>query len=46
MNRKVKLTLSIDATILQEYKEFTNEEGLIISKQVENFMVSQLRKRK
>jgi len=36
---KTKLTLSIDRNILKMYKEFCEKEGLIISKQVEKFMV-------
>jgi len=40
----VKLTLSINKETLKRYKEYCEKEGLIISKQVENFMKSQLKK--
>ena len=39
-----KLTLSIDRLILEAYKKFCTEEGLVISKQVENFMKEKLSK--
>ncbi len=38
-----KLTLSINKEILKDYKIFCEENGLIISKQIENFMKSQLK---
>jgi len=38
-----KLTLSINKEILKGYKRFCEEKGLIISKQIENFMKSQLK---
>jgi len=41
-----KLTLSIDDSVLSKYKEFCESEGLIISKQVEKFMASELSKLK
>lgn len=37
-----KLTLSIDKETLKKYKIYCEKEGLIISKQVENFMRKQL----
>lgn len=40
----VKLTLSIDKTLLDKYKKFCKEEGIIISKQVEKFIKEQLKK--
>lgn len=39
----VKLTLSINEKILEEYKKYCMEKGMIISKQVENFMISELK---
>lgn len=41
----VKLTLSINKEILKAYKRFCEERGLIISKQIENFMKLQLKKK-
>lgn len=46
MVKKVKLTLSIDKKVLINYKEYCEEKGIIISKQVENLMVSQLKDKK
>lgn len=40
----VKLTLSVSKEILRRYKKYCEERGLIISKQTENFMKSQLKK--
>lgn len=40
----IKLTLSINKEILEMYKKYCREEGIIISKQVENFMKEQLKK--
>lgn len=37
-----KLTLSINNKILKRYHKFCEMKGLVISKQVENFMKSQL----
>lgn len=34
----LKLTLSIDKNVLKNFKKLCEEEGLIISKQIENFM--------
>jgi hypothetical protein len=39
-----KLTLSINKEILKKYKELCEREGLVISKQVENFIKDQLKK--
>ena len=41
----IKLTLSINKEILKAYKKFCEEKGLIISKQIENFIKSQLKKK-
>ena len=38
MADKVKVTLSINKNVIEKYKELANEKGLVISKQVENFM--------
>lgn len=43
--RNVKLTLSVNKTILKQYKKYCEQEGLIISKQIEKFMKLQLKKR-
>lgn len=43
---KVKLTLSIDKKVLINYKEYCERKGIIISKQVENLMISQLKDKK
>ena len=34
----VKLTLSVNKKILTKFKKFCGKRGLIISKQIENFM--------
>jgi hypothetical protein len=41
----IKLTLSINKEILMRYKEYCEEEGLIISKQFEKFIILQLKKK-
>lgn len=41
----IKLTLSINKKVLKAYKKFCEEDGLIISKQLENFMKLQLKKK-
>jgi len=45
MNKKIKLTLSIDENLLGEYKKYCEKEGLIISRQVEKFIEERLKKR-
>ena len=40
----IKLTLSINKEVLKQYKKYCEESGLIISKQLENFMKLQLKK--
>jgi len=42
---KSKLTLSINKEILNKYKKFCKDNGIIISKQVENLMKKQIKKR-
>jgi hypothetical protein len=39
----IKLTLSINEKVLNEYKENCKKEGKIISKQIENFMIKELK---
>ncbi len=39
-----KLTLSINRKIKQEYKVFCEKKGLQISKQIELFMIDELKK--
>jgi len=33
-----RITLSVDAEVYEKYKEYCEKKGLIISKQIENFM--------
>ena len=33
-----RITLSVDAEIYEKYKKYCDRKGLIISKQIENFM--------
>jgi len=42
----VKLTLSVNEKVVEDYKKYCKEKGLIISKQVENFIASELKKKK
>jgi len=39
-----KLTISVRKDIKDRYKEFCDEEGLKIGKQIEKFMASELKK--
>lgn len=39
-----KLTISVNKSIKDKYKEFCEEEGLKIGKQIEKFMVEELKK--
>ena len=39
-----RITLSVDAKIYGKYREYCDRKGLIISKQIENFMRDELRK--
>ena len=39
-----RITLSVDAEIYEEYKKYCDKKGLIISKQIENFMRNELKK--
>jgi len=41
---KSKLTLSINKEILNKYKKFCEDNGIIISKQVENLMKKQIKR--
>jgi len=45
MNNKKTVTLSIDEKTYEEYKKYCEENGLILSKQVENFMLEQIKKK-
>jgi len=40
-----KLTLSINKEVLKKYKKFCENNGIIISKQVENLMKKQMKRR-
>ena len=44
MNNKKTVTLSINEKIYEEYKKYCEENGLILSKQVEMFMKEQLKR--
>ena len=39
-----RITLSVDAEIYEKYREYCEKKGLIISKQIENFMREELNK--
>ncbi len=39
-----RITLSVDAEIYEKYKEYCDKKGLIISKQIENFMRNELKR--
>ena len=38
-----RITLSVDAEVYEKYREYCEEKGLIISKQIENFMREELK---
>ena len=40
-----KLTLSVDKKVKDLYKQICDEEGLLLSKQIERFMKEELKKR-
>ena len=40
-----KLTLSVDKKVKDMYKQLCDEEGLLLSKQIEKFMLDELKKR-
>ncbi len=40
-----RVTLSVDSKIYNEYKKYCEEKGIILSKQFENFMRDELKKR-
>lgn len=40
-----KLTLSVDEKVKDLYKQLCEEEGLLLSKQIEKFMLNELKKR-
>jgi len=39
-----KLTLSVDKKVKDMYKQLCDEEGLLLSKQIEKFMLNELKK--
>ncbi len=41
-----KLTISVDKRVKELYKELCEKEGLKLGKQIELFMLSELKKRK
>lgn len=38
-----RVTLSVDAEVYEKYREYCEKKGLIISKQIENFMREELK---
>lgn len=40
-----KLTLSVDKKVKDLYKKVCDDEGLLLSKQIEKFMLDELKKR-
>ncbi|HME86783.1 MAG TPA: hypothetical protein VKE88_00010 [Candidatus Nanoarchaeia archaeon] len=40
-----KLTISIDESVKEDYKELCEKEGLKIGKQIELFMIEELKRR-
>jgi hypothetical protein len=38
-----RITLSVDVEVYEKYKEYCEKKGLIISKQIENFMREELK---
>jgi len=38
-----RMTLSVDTEVYEKYKEYCEERGLIISKQIENIMRDELK---
>ena len=40
-----KLTLSVDKKVKDMYKQLCEEEGLLLSKQIEKFMLEELKKK-
>jgi len=43
MNNK-RIILSVDTEIYEKYKKYYDKKGLIISKQIENFMGNELKR--
>jgi len=41
-----KLTLSVNKKLLEEYKKYCEEEGLVVSKQMEKLMKKTLKNKK
>jgi len=41
-----RVTLSVDGEIYGKFREYCEKKGLIISKQIENFMRGELKKEK
>jgi len=42
---KKTVSLSVEETVYEEYRKYCEQKGIILSKQFENFMVGELRKR-
>jgi len=43
MGKKI-ISLSVDEKTYQEYKKICDENGWILSKQIENFMINEIKK--
>ncbi|MEM4605576.1 MAG: hypothetical protein QW103_00870 [Candidatus Pacearchaeota archaeon] len=41
---KKTISLSVEEEIYEEYRKYCEQKGIILSKQVENFMVDELKK--
>ncbi|MBI2673093.1 hypothetical protein HYX19_02435 [Candidatus Woesearchaeota archaeon] len=41
---KKTISLSVEKEIYEEYRKYCEQKGIILSKQVENFMVEELKK--
>jgi len=45
-NGKRTITLSVDSKIYEDYKIICDKKGLILSKQFENFIVEEIKKKR
>ena len=43
---KKTVSLSVEEVVYEEYRNFCEKKGIILSKQFENFMVEELKKNK
>ncbi|MBI5872067.1 hypothetical protein HZB88_03190 [archaeon] len=42
---KKTISLSVEEEIYEEYKKYCEQKGIILSKQVENFMAEEIKKK-